>query len=127
MDYKHDGMGVGKTLALTDAEFETIEIKLKRARRLDRRGAPRLRDLHDLASRYFPKSKNFMTPDVLKRGKRGRWAYELSTGLSFDRSRIWGVTVVDRYTGETNYELSKCAHSESEAKEMIFHLRWIKE
>jgi hypothetical protein len=35
---------------------------------------------------------NFMTPKVVKRGRRGDWAWEISRGEGLDREPIFGVT-----------------------------------
>lgn len=65
---------------------------------------------------------NFMTPNILKRGLRGGFAYELSTGTGFQNQPIWGVTLLDRRTGEHLHEQCKCFQSREAAERYIREL-----
>lgn len=71
--------------------------------------------------------KNFMTPTVIKVGKRGPCrAWELSTGTGFRRETIYGVSVVDwdNLTDETTRrtDLGECFQSLSSAESYIADL-----
>lgn len=60
--------------------------------------------IRDLFRTVYGNSRNFMTPDVLGYGKRGRLVYELSTGHFMDDT-IYGVTVLET-DGEKRHDLS---------------------
>lgn len=52
-------------------------------------------EIKDTFNRVYNGQKNFMTPNVLRYGKRGKYIYELSDGEAFMRKgRIYGVTVL---------------------------------
>lgn len=52
-------------------------------------------EIKDTFDRVYNGEKNFMTPNVLRYGKRGKYIYELSDGKAFMREgRIYGVTVL---------------------------------
>jgi hypothetical protein len=58
------------------------------------------------ADRYHGQG-NFMTPDIIARGmtKSGRFAWELSQGEGINRQPIYGVTVLDAATRESEHSL----------------------
>lgn len=60
--------------------------------------------IRDLFRTTYNNSRNFMTPDVLGYGKRGRLVYELSTG-HFADDTIYGVTVLE-VDGTKRHDLS---------------------
>lgn len=65
------------------------------------------------------KGKNLMTPDVIRYGVSGPYAYELSEGEGFSREPIYGVTVLLRGSGERRNDLSKCVYSLAGAEAYI--------
>lgn len=69
------------------------------------------------------KGKNIMTPDVIRYGVAGRYAYELSSGTGLTREPIYGVTIVLRGSGERRHDLSKMCESLEEAESYISSLR----
>jgi hypothetical protein len=72
------------------------------------------------ASSYFP-NKNFMTPNIVGTGFRGRYAYELSNGTGFSHELIYGVSLRLKSTGErVDGQLCK---SLTEAKQFISNLK----
>lgn len=67
---------------------------------------------YDIASRFeevFQGKKNFITPKVLRYGRRGKYFYEISEGESplERRKKIYGVTVITS-KGEHVHDLSQC-------------------
>lgn len=68
------------------------------------------------------KGKNIMTPDVIRYGVAGHYAYELSGGTGIKREPIFGVTVLTRKFGEHRHELSKMFFSIEEAEGWISDL-----
>jgi hypothetical protein len=98
----------------------------------DPRSPRRLDELRALTAREilrreYGRSRNMMTPDVLKIGKLGRdAAYELSCGSGFEPgTTIYGVSVVRMYDGTTerDYEASGCFASLDEATAHVERLR----
>lgn len=76
------------------------------------------------AREYFrDMGRNFMTPYNVQYRTVGRFAVELSEGEGFDRTPIYGVSVVDRATGEMDFELSYCFHSEAAVQWWLNELR----
>lgn len=71
---------------------------------------------------YF-KGHNFMTPDIVRRGRVGPYVYELSTGRGFGNEPIWGVTVHDTRTDTRADDLSACCFSAQEAEDKIAALK----
>jgi hypothetical protein len=63
-------------------------------------------------------AKNFMTPNVLSYGKRGKMVYELSTGRGFRDQQIWGVTVIELPSTKRR-DLAESFDSYEEAKAYI--------
>lgn len=63
-------------------------------------------------------ARNFMTPDLIKYGKRGRHLYELSKGRGISNAPIYGVTVIT-IDGEKCHDLSKMFYSYSDAVDYI--------
>lgn len=52
-------------------------------------------EIRNVFRRAYNGAPNFLTPDVVRYGKRGKMVWELSTGLGIDRNRIYGVTVIE--------------------------------
>ena len=74
------------------------------------------------AQRLFNgKDRNFMTQDILRYGWKGDFAYELSTcpGLGRNATPLFGVTVIDGKTGQSDYARSQCLFSREEAEAYI--------
>jgi hypothetical protein len=63
---------------------------------------------------------NVMTPFPVAYGFLGRWVYEISEGSGFKNEPMFGVTFVDRNTGELNRELGQLHDSKAAA------LAWVK-
>jgi len=75
-------------------------------------------EIKDAFDRVYNGEKNFMTPNVIRYGKRGKYIYELSDGDAFMRSgRIYGVTVLT--TGGEKTELGSNFQSKQEAEDYI--------
>lgn len=68
--------------------------------------------------RAFNGQPNFITPDILKRGKRGRMIYEISSGQGLGGGTIYGVTVLE-LSGLRRRDLSSCFSDLSEAERYI--------
>ncbi len=68
------------------------------------------------------KGKNIMTPDIIRYGVAGKYAYELSEGTDFKHRPIFGVTVLRRKDGAHRTELGRCCHSIEEAEEYILEI-----
>lgn len=67
----------------------------------------------------YIKGKNIMTPDVIRYGVAGKYAYELTEGTGFKREPIFGVTILTRRYGEHRHDLSKMFYSIEEAEAWI--------
>lgn len=65
------------------------------------------------------KGKNFMTPDIITYGKKGKFYYELSEGRGFNHEPIFGVTIRDENGERFDPDRSKLCHSLTEAKNYI--------
>jgi len=74
---------------------------------------------NQLFKKVYGTSTNFMTPNVLKRGVKGNFAYEISEGEGFNREPIFGVTFINRATETQEYDLSKMVYSLQEANEYL--------
>lgn len=68
---------------------------------------------------YFPNT-NFMTPNILRVGFRGRYAYELSEGEGFDRRPIFGVSL--RLKSTADHVDGKLFQKKTEAENFISEL-----
>jgi hypothetical protein len=69
--------------------------------------------------RAYNGQRNFMTPQVVCYGKRGRLLYELSKGPAMAAgSSMWGVTVIE-VDGAKRSDLSRCFHDYDEANAYI--------
>lgn len=79
-------------------------------------------DLNALFNRVYNGQRNFMTPDVLKRGYRKGLAYELSVGEGFGGERLYGVTVLSPM-GKKRHDLNACFDSLEKAEAHIKTLR----
>jgi hypothetical protein len=71
----------------------------------------------------YNNATNFMTPDVIKYGMAGNYVYELSTGTGFMNDSIYGVSVLERNSGNKRHDLSKCFGTEAKAYNYIEDLR----
>lgn len=67
------------------------------------------------------KGVNIMTPKIEKFGEcpDSDFIYEFSSGRGFRNQKIFGVTVVNRHTGEKPRELCDCFDSRQEAMNHI--------
>ena len=74
---------------------------------------------NQLFKKVYGTSTNFMTPNVLKRGVKGNFAYEISEGTGFNHEPIFGVTLISRLTETASYDLSKKVESLQEANEYL--------
>ena len=80
-------------------------------------------EIRDTFNRVYNGEKNFMTPHVIKYGKRGKYIYELSDGDAFMRSgRIYGVSVLTT-GGEKRTDLGGSFQSKQEAEDYIKQLK----
>ena len=52
-------------------------------------------DIKNVFHRIYKGEKNFMTPDIIKYGKRGKMVYEIASGESFCGGKLYGVTVIE--------------------------------
>ena len=76
---------------------------------------------HDIAAafrRAYNSQPNFMTPNLVGHGKRGRHLWELSHGRGMFDDDLYCVTVID-VTGERQHGLSKCFPTETAARAYI--------
>lgn len=69
------------------------------------------------------KGKNVLTPNLLRYGLSGGFAYELTEGTDMDRKPLYGVTVLERGSGFHRHDLSKCFWSLAEADAYIGGLK----
>jgi len=75
-------------------------------------------EIKDTFNRAYNGETNFMTPNVIKYGKRGKYIYELSDGDAFMRSgRIYGVTVLT--TDGEKTDMGSSFQSKQEAEDYI--------
>lgn len=49
----------------------------------------------DVFRRAYGGQPNFMTPNILRFGKKGKMVWELSAGSGIDGAPIYGVTVIE--------------------------------
>lgn len=82
---------------------------------------------HAIMRAAYNGQRNIMTPEVLVVGTAGPYAVEVSKGTGIKQEPIYGVTVVNRHTGEPDRELSRCLFSEEQVNEFLRTLRSIKE
>lgn len=61
---------------------------------------------------------NFMTPDLIARGKRGKMIWELSTGEGFGGQSVYGVTVIELPSAK-RHDLSELFLTEADARAYI--------
>jgi hypothetical protein len=80
-------------------------------------------DIKNMFNVAYNFTANFMTPDVIKYGMAGNYVYEISTGKGFMNDSIYGVTVLERDTGNKRHDLSKCFGTEEKAYNYISELR----
>ena len=75
-------------------------------------------------SRHFNGDKNFLTPNVIRYGKTGKFFYELSTGEKFIECEMFAVTVLSGrgLQKDHEYDLSACFHSLDDAEKHIDNL-----
>ena len=63
---------------------------------------------------------NFMTPEPVSYGYIGQqFVYEISTGTDFLNEPMWGVSVIDKETGELQREMSELVSSRDAAYEWV--------
>ena len=63
---------------------------------------------------------NFMTPEPVSYGYIGtQWVYEISTGTGILGEPMWGVSVIDKETGELQREMSELVASKQAAHEWV--------
>lgn len=72
----------------------------------------------DVFRRAYGGQPNFMTPSVLKYGKKGKMVWELSTGRGLGGGSIYGVTVIELPLTK-RHDLSECFASYDAAKAYI--------
>jgi hypothetical protein len=68
--------------------------------------------------KVYSGQRNFMTPNIVKYGKRGRHLYELSSGLGISNLPIYGVTVID-VAGNRCHNLTSAFNSLTQAEAYI--------
>lgn len=71
-----------------------------------------------LFNRVYDGGRNFMTPNLVKYGKRGRLVYEISSGTGMRQQPIYGVTVLE-IDGTERSDLSTMFQSLREAEAYI--------
>ena len=76
---------------------------------------------HVKLSEYFA-GRNFMTPDVIEYGLKGDYVYELTVGTGMRRQLVYGVLVMDKYTGERVEAKSELFQSLDAARTHIRYL-----
>lgn len=69
------------------------------------------------------KGENFMTPEVVRYHKAGKYIAELARGEDMDGDYIYGVTVVEYDKGQCRHDLSECFDTEAQAIAHIHALR----
>lgn len=72
----------------------------------------------DVFRRAYGGQTNFMTPNILKYGKRGKMVWELSAGRGLAGAPIYGVTVIELPLTK-RHDLSECFASRDAAKAYI--------
>ncbi len=83
---------------------------------------PLARSPREYFRQEYGDSPNFMTPELIRHGSKGRFVYELSQGEGFKHEPIYGVTVLlvnDDDQPERMREISQCCHSRREADQLI--------
>lgn len=68
--------------------------------------------------RVYNGQRNFMTPNLIRYGKRGKMVFELSSGRGIDDAPIYGVTVIELPSTRRS-DLSTLFHSIDEATAYI--------
>lgn len=69
---------------------------------------------------------NVMTPTIVRRGSKGRLAYEISSGTGIDHQPIFGFTVIQVGTfgrTERRRDLSKLCQSQGEVERAVKDLK----
>lgn len=64
-------------------------------------------------------SKNFMTPNIIKRFSEGLYHIEISSGTGFNNDPIYGITVLSIKDLSKQFNLSQCLHSMQEVNKYI--------
>lgn len=69
------------------------------------------------------KGRNIMTPQFVRYAETLNYIIELSTGTGFEGEPIYGVTVVNKHTGQHEFELSDMFYSREFAEAYIADLK----
>jgi hypothetical protein len=81
-------------------------------------------DATDAFRKVYNGSVNFITPRIIRRGKAGRFYYELSSGKKiFGEGEMFGVTILDIDGLGKRHDLSRSFETMDEALEYIKALR----
>jgi fatty acid/phospholipid biosynthesis enzyme len=75
-------------------------------------------EIKDAFYRVYKGKMNFITPILVKYGKRGKLVYEISTGDGFRGGSIYGVTVIE-LPSKKRSDLNGCFSSLKEAEEYV--------
>lgn len=75
--------------------------------------------IKQLFKEVFNGNKNIITPNVLKYGTRGLFAFEISYGDGFDGETIYGVTLINKETRKHNHELSRSFNTRGEVTDYL--------
>jgi hypothetical protein len=71
-------------------------------------------EIRNRFTKAFNGHPNFLTPEIIRYGKKGEHLFEISTGRGLGSGHLYGVTVIT-VKGERCHELSKCFDSLQEA------------
>lgn len=66
----------------------------------------------------YGNSRNMMTPDVIRYGRKNGFVYEISQGEGFKREPIFGVSVATS-EGERDHDKSAMFHSLADANTYV--------
>ena len=69
---------------------------------------------HDISQIFYRKYKgqrNIMTPKLIRYGHRGNYVYEVSQGTGMKNETIYGLTVINHNTLDSNAEYSGVFHA----------------
>lgn len=75
-------------------------------------------EIAHLFRRAYNGQPNFMTPNPVTYGKRGRLCYEISRGTGIDGRPLYGVTVIELDMNR-RHDLSQCFDSFHKADEYV--------
>lgn len=77
-----------------------------------------LTTIRGIFHRTYNGQPNFLTPDHVQSGKRGRLLYEISSGEGLGGAALYGVTVIE-LDGTRRKDLSDCFPSLAEAQAYV--------